>query len=102
MNMFFLYGKYRLSLLIVSLVFPVGSTVFCVVGPKSCLPPPTVLFLRPMRRSATGAIDFGRIAIILIRVLIFYIISTLFGFFPVLDLDDVTQKTLPHAREISD
>jgi ATP-binding cassette subfamily B protein len=73
-------GQYRLLILIVML-FAVGSTIFSIVGPKILGKATTKLFEGVMSQIAgTGSIDFGYIGRIILITLFLYVISSLFSY----------------------
>lgn len=102
-KLFAYMGKYRIALVLV-LLFAVGSTIFSVLGPKILGNATTELFNGLVAKiSGTGAINFTRIAQILIFLLGMYLISALFGFVQGWIMSNISQKMAYRMRrEISE
>lgn len=92
-------GKYKYAIIAV-VVFAMGSTLFNVVGPKILSKATTELFNGMMNKlSGLGGIDFGKIAKILIFLLVIYIISAIFSFVQGWIMTGVSQKLSYRFRE---
>ncbi len=91
-------SKYKISLIIV-IIFAIGSTIFTIVGPKILGNATTEIFngLISKLSGATG-IDFGKIAGILITLLILYFTSTLFSIIQGFTMTNVSQKLTYNIR----
>ncbi|MGN0330622.1 MAG: ABC transporter ATP-binding protein [Kineothrix sp.] len=96
-------GAYRYALLAVVL-FAVGGTAFSIVGPKILSKATTEIFHGLMGKVAgTGGIDFGKIARILLFLLIVYLISACLSFIQGMIMTGISQKLCYRLRrEISD
>lgn len=85
-------SKYKLALIIV-FIFAIGSTIFTIVGPKILGNATTEIFNGLISKLSGGnGIDFGKIAQILITLLILYIISALFSFIQGFTMTSISQK----------
>lgn len=85
-------SKYKLALIIV-FIFAIGSTIFTIVGPKILGNATTEIFNGLISKLSGGSgIDFGKIAQILITLLILYIISALFSFIQGFTMTSISQK----------
>jgi ATP-binding cassette subfamily B protein len=85
-------GKYKVRLLFV-LIFAVASTVFTIIGPKILSKAITELFNGLVRKfTAGGAIDFDKIAHILVGLIGLYIVSLIFGALMAWIMSGITQK----------
>ncbi len=85
-------SKYKV-LLIIIVIFAIGSTVFSIVGPKILGDATTEIF-EGMQSSLTGGtgIDFEAIAQIAITLVVLYIISSLFSFIQGIGITKIAQK----------
>lgn len=85
-------SKYKLALIIV-FIFAIGSTIFTIVGPKILGNATTEIFNGLISKLSGGSgIDFGKIAQILITLLMLYIISALFSFIQGFTMTSISQK----------
>lgn len=73
-------GNYKIPMIII-FVFAILSTVFSIIGPKILGNAITEIFNGLIAKiTGTGGIDFGKIAGILITLLVLYLLSLLFSF----------------------
>ena len=85
-------AKYKIALVIV-LIFAIGSTIFTIVGPKILGNATTEIFNGMMSKISGGeGIDFGKVAGILITLLVLYIISAIFSFVQGFTMTGISQK----------
>ncbi len=85
-------SKYKLALIIV-ILFTIGSTVFSIVGPKILGNATTEIFNGIVSKLSGGAgIDFGKIAQILLSLLVLYIISAVFSLIQGFTMTSIAQK----------
>ena len=74
----FMKPYYKLILIVI--IFAVGSTIFAIVGPKILGNATTELFEGVMRKlSGSGGINFTKIRNIIVLLLILYVISMIFS-----------------------
>lgn len=91
-------GRFK-GLLVLALLFAVGSTVFSIVGPKVLSTATTELFEGVMGKIAgTGGIDFDAIARILLFTLGLYVLSAVCSFAQGWMLTSVSQRTCFELR----
>lgn len=91
-------GRFK-GLLVLALLFAVGSTVFSIVGPKVLSTATTELFEGVMGKIAgTGGIDFDAIARILLFTLGLYVLSAVCSFVQGWMLTSVSQRTCFELR----
>lgn len=91
-------GRFK-GLLVLALLFAVGSTVFSIVGPKVLSTATTELFEGVMGKIAgTGGIDFDAIARILLFTLGLYVLSAVCSFVQGWVLTSVSQRTCFELR----
>lgn len=85
-------AKYKVALIIV-FIFAIGSTIFSILGPKILGNATTEIFNGIVSKLSGGTgIDFGKIAQILITLLVLYLISALFSFVQGFTMTSVSQK----------
>jgi len=85
-------SKYKIALLIV-IIFAIGSTIFSIVGPKILGNATTEIFNGLVSKISGGeGINFGKIANILITLLVLYLISALFSLIQGFTMTSVAQK----------
>ena len=85
-------SKYKILLIIV-IVFAVGSTIFSIVGPKILGNATTEIFNGLINKlSGNGGIDFNKVATILLTLLSLYITSAIFSFVQSFVMTHVSQK----------
>lgn len=85
-------SQYKLKIIIV-FIFAIGSTIFAIVGPKILGNATTEIFNGLISKISGGSgIDFGKIAGILITLLILYLVSTLFSLIQGFTMTNVAQK----------
>ena len=88
----FMKPYYRL--IVVVIIFAIGSTIFSIVGPKILGNATTELFNGVVKKlSGVGGINFTKIRNILLFLLILYIISMIFSLIQGLIMNKVSQKT---------
>ena len=91
-------GRFK-GMLVLALLFAVGSTVFSIVGPKVLSTATTELFEGVMGKIAgTGGIDFDAIARILLFTLGLYVLSAACSFVQGWVLTSVSQRTCFELR----
>ena len=91
-------GRFK-GLLVLALLFAVGSTVFSIVGPKALSTATTELFEGVMGKIAgAGGIDFDAIARILLFTLGLYVLSAVCSFVQGWMLTSVSQRTCFELR----
>ena len=94
-------GKYRIAVLLV-VIFAIGSAAFSIIGPKIMGSATTEIFNGLMGKisgdGSTG-IDFGKIGEILIKLLVLYIVSSLFAFIQGYIMTGVSQKVSYNLRQ---
>ena len=85
-------SKYKVALIIV-IVFAIGSTIFSIVGPKILGNATTEIFNGIISKLSGGSgIDFGKIAGILLTLLVLYLISAAFSLIQGFTMTSVAQK----------
>ncbi len=96
-------SSYKIALLIV-VVFAICSTVFSIIGPKILGNATTELFVGWQNKvMGNGGIDFGKIGSILIKLIILYVLSSLFMLVQGFIMSGITQKiTYRLRREMSE
>lgn len=91
-------GRFKM-LLIVALIFAIGSTVFNILGPKVLSEATTELFNGLVAKvQGTGGIDFTLIGEILAATLGLYLLSAVCSFIQGLVLTYISQKTCYEFR----
>ncbi len=92
-------SKYKI-LLIIIIIFAIGSTVFSIVGPKILGNATTEIF-EGMQSSFSGGqgIDFNKIAQIGITLVILYIVSSIFSFIQGIGITKIAQKITYTIRD---
>ena len=91
-------SQYKLKLIIV-FIFAIGSTIFAIVGPKILGNATTEIFNGLISKISGGSgIDFGKIAGILITLLILYLVSTFFSLIQGFTMTQVAQKLTYRLR----
>lgn len=91
-------SQYKLKLIIV-FIFAIGSTIFAIVGPKILGNATTEIFNGLVSKISGGSgIDFGKIAGILITLLILYLVSTIFSLIQGFTMTQVAQKLTYRLR----
>ena len=81
------------------MIFAVGSTIFTIVGPKILGNATTEIFNGLISKLSGGTgIDFGKIAGILITLLILYLVSALFSIIQGFTMTGVAQKLTYNIR----
>lgn len=95
-------SKYKLALIIV-MIFAIGSTIFYIVGPKILGNATTEIFNGLVNKlSGKGGIDFNKVGQILLMLLGFYIISSIFSFIQSFVMANISQKlTYTMRKEIA-
>ncbi|MDR0852901.1 MAG: ABC transporter ATP-binding protein/permease [Clostridiales Family XIII bacterium] len=92
-------AKYKISLAVV-VIFAIGSTVFTIVGPKVLSKAITELFNGLTSKYLDGgAIDFEKIAMILLTLLALYLVATLFSMIQGWVMTTISQKVGYTLRE---
>ena len=82
------------KLILVVILFAIGSTIFSIVGPKILGNATTELFNGLVKKvSGTGSINFTKIGNILVFLLCLYIISMIFSLIQGFIMNRVSQKT---------
>ena len=90
----FNFMKPYTKLIIIVVIFAIGSTVFAIVGPKILGNATTELFNGVMKKlSGTGGINFTKIRNIIIFLLVLYTVSMIFSIIQGLIMNRVSQKT---------
>lgn len=85
-------SKYKILILVV-LIFAIGSTIFTIVGPKILGNATTEIFNGLVNKiQGNGGIDFGNIAKIAITLLALYLISAVFTFIQNFIMIGIAQK----------
>lgn len=85
-------GVYKIALVFVA-IFAIGSTIFNVVGPRILGTATTELFNGLVAKlTGTGGIDFKKIGMILLGLLVIYIISAIFSFVQGWLMTGISQK----------
>ncbi len=85
-------ASYKVALLIV-ISFAIGSTIFSIVGPKILGNATTEIFNGLVSKLSGGTgIDFGKIAQILLTLLVLYLVSALFSLIQGFTMTSVSQK----------
>ena len=85
-------AKYKIALIIV-IIFAIGSTIFSIIGPKILGNATTEIFNGLVKKiSGNGGIDFGKVGIILLTLLVLYIVSAIFSFIQSYVMTNVSQK----------
>ena len=85
-------AKYKIALIIV-IIFAIGSTIFSIIGPKILGNATTEIFNGLVNKiSGNGGIDFGKVGIILLTLLVLYIVSAIFSFIQSYVMTNVSQK----------
>ncbi len=85
-------GNYKIPMIII-FVFAILSTVFSIIGPKILGNAITEIFNGLIAKiTGTGGIDFGKIAGILITLLILYLLSLLFSFIQGIIMTNISQR----------
>ena len=83
---------YKIPLILV-IIFAIGSTIFYIVGPKILGNATTEIFNGLINKlSGKGGIDFDKVGQILLMLLGFYIISSVFSFIQGFLMTNITQK----------
>ena len=91
-------SKHKLALFIV-IAFAAGSTIFSILGPKILGNATTEIFNGVVSKISGGeGIDFGKIAQILISLLVLYLISALFSLIQGFTMTNVSQKLTYRLR----
>ena len=92
-------SRYKVQLIII-FIFAIASTIFSIVGPKILGNATTELFNGIISKLSGGAgIDFGKIASILIFLIILYIISALFSYVQGFIMTGISQKYTYQLRK---
>ena len=92
-------NKYKVQLIVI-FIFAIASTIFSIVGPKILGNATTELFNGIISKLSGGAgIDFGKIASILIFLIILYIISALFSYVQGFIMTGISQKYTYQLRK---
>ena len=82
------------KLIVIVVIFAIGSTTFAIVGPKILGNATTELFNGVVRKlSGSGGINFTKIRNILLLLLVLYIVSMIFSLIQGLIMNRVSQKT---------
>lgn len=85
-------GNYKIPMIII-FVFAILSTVFSIIGPKILGNAITEIFNGLIAKiTGTGGIDFGKIAGILITLLVLYLLSLLFSFIQGIIMTNISQR----------
>ena len=85
-------SKYKIALIIV-FIFAIGSTIFSIIGPRILGDATTEIFNGLVGKASGGTgIDFTKIALILITLLVIYIISSIFSVIQGFTMTNVSQK----------
>lgn len=99
LQLFRFMGKFKVLLVIV-LIFAIGSTIFNIVGPKVLSTATTELFTGIAAKIAnTGDINFDKIAEILLITLGLYIVSAICSFIQAWVMSYISQKVSYNLRE---
>ena len=81
------------------ILFTVASTIFSIVGPKILGNATTEIFNGILNKLSGGTgIDFGKIATILLSLLVLYLISALFNYIESISMTDVSNKFAKKLR----
>ena len=92
-------GGYKIALIFV-LIFAIGSTIFNIVGPKVLGKATTEIFTGLVSKFSGGSgIDFEKIALILLTLLLLYAASTLFGYIQGFLMTGISQKVAFKMRK---
>lgn len=96
-------SKFKVIIIVV-MIFAIGSTIFGIVGPKILGNATTEIFNGLVKKvSGTGGIDFSKIGSILIFLLVLYVISAIFSYIQGYIMSGVTQKiTYKLRNELSE
>ena len=91
-------SRYKI-LLIIIIIFAIGSTIFSIVGPKILGNATTEIF-EGIQRSVTGGegINFNVIAKIGITLVVLYIVSSIFSFIQGIGITKIAQKITYRIR----
>ena len=85
-------GNYKIPMIII-FIFAILSTVFSIIGPKILGNATTEIFNGLIAKiTGTGGIDFGKIAGILITLLVLYLLSLLFSFIQGIIMTNISQR----------
>ena len=85
-------GNYKIPMIII-FIFAILSTVFSIIGPKILGNAITEIFNGLIAKiTGTGGIDFGKIAGILITLLVLYLLSLLFSFIQGIIMTNISQR----------
>ncbi len=85
-------GNYKIPMIII-FVFAILSTVFSIISPKILGNATTEIFNGLIAKiTGTGGIDFGKIAGILITLLVLYLLSLLFSFIQGIIMTNISQR----------
>ena len=85
-------GNYKIPMIII-FVFAILSTVFSIIGPKILGNAITEIFNGLIAKiTGTGGIDFGKIAGILITLLVLYLLSLLFSFIQGIIMTNISKR----------
>ena len=97
------FKTYKISL-IITFIFAIGSTIFSIMGPKILGNATTELYNGFMGKlNGDVGIDFGKIAGILITLVILYILSAIFSYIQGFIMSNISQKsTYKLRKEISE
>ena len=85
-------AQYKIGLIMVA-IFAVASTVFSIVGPKILGNATTEIFTGIVSKISGGSgIDFGKIAQILLTLVVLYLISAVFSLIQGITMTQISQK----------
>ena len=85
-------SKYKIALTIV-IIFAIGSTIFSIVGPKILGNATTEIFNGIVSKLSGGTgINFGKIANILLSLLLLYVLSAVFSLIQGFTMTNISQK----------
>ncbi len=95
-------GFDKIALILVA-IFAIGSTIFTVIGPKILGNATTELFNGLVAKlTGTGSINFHRIGVILLGLMVMYVVSGIFSFVQGWLMTGISQKmSLRMRRDIS-
>lgn len=94
----FMKPYYKLILLVV--IFAIGSTIFSIVGPKILGNATTILFEGIVEKiSGVGTINFKKILNILLFLALLYLVSMIFSIIQGMIMTNVTQRTGYNLRK---
>lgn len=92
-------GKYKLTILLVC-ILSIVSTIFMIVGPKILGNATDELFKGIMKKIAgTGSVDFEKIGIIMLWLVVLYVISALFSYLQGFVMSSVSMKVTYKLRD---